>query len=115
MREVTATEILDPTAYAGLREAFREQIIEYKRSRRVELGPKLTFVFENRRTVRWQIQEMVYVERIVDPDALAAEVAPEPAPVVQQAMNREEPPAPATTPTNPNGGMAVPAVVHVEA
>ena len=75
MREVTATEILDPTAYAGLREAFREQIIEYKRSRRVELGPKLTFVFENRRTVRWQIQEMVYVERIVDPDALAAEVA----------------------------------------
>ena len=47
--------------------------------------------------------------------APAAEVAPEPAPVVQQAMNREEPPAPVTTPINPNGGMAVPAVVHVEA
>ena len=74
MKGIQNEEILDASAYAGVREAFRAQIIKYKQSRRVAVGPSLTFLFENRRTVRWQIQEMVYVERIVDREAVAAEV-----------------------------------------
>ena len=74
MREIQVEEILAPDAYADLREAFRAEIIAYKQTRRIAVGPKLTFIFENRRTLRWQIQEMVYVERIFDPAAITAEV-----------------------------------------
>ena len=56
------------------RAAFRERVIALKGRRRVPLGPLMTLVFENRDTVRFQIQEMLRVERIVQPEKVQHEV-----------------------------------------
>jgi len=49
-------------AYERERDEFRRDVIELKRDRRVALGPIVTLVFENRTTIRFQIQEMARVE-----------------------------------------------------
>jgi len=56
------------------RAAFQERVIALKSRRRVPLGPLMTLVFENRDTVRFQIQEMLRVERIVQPDKVQHEL-----------------------------------------
>jgi hypothetical protein len=68
------SEILNLVEYEKVREARRRQIIELKRPRRVQVGRYLNFVFENRETVWFQIQEMVRAERLVDETKIAEEV-----------------------------------------
>jgi len=75
MRKVSPEEILDLTAYERIRPEFVQKTIELKRPRRVHVGEVLCFVFENRDTVIFQIQEMTRAERTVKPEAIAAEVA----------------------------------------
>ena len=75
MRKVAVSEILDLTRYEAIREATLADTIEMKKARRISVGHCLTFIFENRATVTFQIQEMVRTERIVREQAIAAEVA----------------------------------------
>jgi len=75
MRNVEPSEILDLTAYERIRADFVEKMIALKRPRRVHVGEDLCFIFENRDTVIFQIQEMTRAERTVDPEAIAEEVA----------------------------------------
>jgi hypothetical protein len=75
MKKVEPTEILDLTAYEKIRPGFLERMIELKRPRRVHVGEILCFIFENRDTVIFQIQEMTRAERSVSDAAVAAEVA----------------------------------------
>lgn len=63
MTKVERSEILPFQEYEPKREAIRARILEEKRKRRVHAGP-LTFLFENRDTIRYQIQEMVRAERM---------------------------------------------------
>jgi hypothetical protein len=63
-RRLTLADIEDIRAYERGREAFREQIIELKRKRRVPVGPLVTLLFENRQTIRFQVQEMARIERM---------------------------------------------------
>lgn len=63
MRKVTRDELLDLRVFDERRGELRPAVLEAKRVRRVHAGP-LTFLFENRDTVRWQIQEMLRVERL---------------------------------------------------
>lgn len=66
MRPIARAEVLNLYEYEKVREARRQEIIELKRRRRVTVGRYLSFVFENRATVWFQIQEMIRAERIVD-------------------------------------------------
>jgi hypothetical protein len=75
MRKVEAREILDLTSYEKIRAEFLERTIALKRPRRISVGAALCFIFENRDTVIFQIQEMTRVERTVSDEAIAAEVA----------------------------------------
>jgi Protein of unknown function (DUF3501) len=75
MRKVDPSEILDLTSYERIRPRFVEELIAHKRPRRIHVGELLCFVFEDRRTVIFQIQEMTRAERTVDPESIAAEVA----------------------------------------
>jgi hypothetical protein len=75
MRRVEASEILDLTSYEKIRSDFVKRMIELKRPRRVYVGEILCFIFENRDTVIFQIQEMTRAERTVSSDAISAEVA----------------------------------------
>jgi hypothetical protein len=63
---VQRDEILNLYEYEKVREARRQELIDLKRRRRVQVGRYLSFVFENRETVWFQIQEMIRAERIVD-------------------------------------------------
>jgi len=63
-RSLTLADIADTRAYEREREEFRTHVIEVKRRRRVHLGTVVTVVFENRDTMRFQVQEMARVERI---------------------------------------------------
>jgi Protein of unknown function (DUF3501) len=74
VRKVERSEIKDLVAYEKAREAMRAHVIEFKRHRRVAVGPNLTLLFENRETVLFQIQEMVRAERIVDDARIQEEV-----------------------------------------
>lgn len=74
MRPLEPTDILNLVEYEKVREARRRAIIELKTPRRVQVGRHLTFVFENRETVWFQIQEMVRAERIVDEGRIAEEI-----------------------------------------
>ncbi len=74
MRPVAVAEILDLVAYERVREARRRAVIALKERRRVHVGRYLSFVFENRETVWFQIQEMCRAERIVDEGRIADEV-----------------------------------------
>jgi Protein of unknown function (DUF3501) len=68
------SEILNLVEYEKVRDARRRRIVELKKARRIAVGRYLTFVFENRDTVWFQIQEMVRAERIVDDAKIAEEV-----------------------------------------
>jgi hypothetical protein len=75
MRPLGTDEILNLYEYEKVREARRRAIIALKAERRVGVGRYLSFVFENRETVWFQIQEMIRAERIVDDARVAEEIA----------------------------------------
>lgn len=64
-RKLVLADIADMRAYEREREDFRARVIELKRRRRVPLGTFISVVFENRETIRFQIQEMARVEKLV--------------------------------------------------
>jgi len=74
MNQLTPNDLLPPDEYERQREAYRQTIIDLKRRRRIGIGEKITMVFENRETLRFQIQEMIRVERIVDPKKVQEEL-----------------------------------------
>ena len=65
MKRVTRQEILDYVTYEEQRDKFRKKIMKIKELRRINVAGVLSFLFENTDTVRYQIQEMMRVERIV--------------------------------------------------
>lgn len=66
MREIEFGEIQNVLEYEKVREAARARNLEVTRHRRVSVGDRLTFLFENRETVWFQIQEMIRTECIVE-------------------------------------------------
>ena len=74
MRKLNFDDILGLERYERVRPEFRQRIIELKKHRRVAVGDHVTFVFENWETMRFQVQEMVRAERIVDLDKLRDEL-----------------------------------------
>ncbi|MCX8073464.1 MAG: DUF3501 family protein [Candidatus Binatia bacterium] len=72
---VTLDEIVGLQRYEEIRADVRRRIIELKKRRRVSVGDRVTFVFENHDTVWFQIQEMLRAEHIVDLDRVREEIA----------------------------------------
>ncbi|HEX3583522.1 MAG TPA: DUF3501 family protein [Thermoanaerobaculia bacterium] len=71
---ITRDEILDLGDYERRRDDVRASAIRARRERRVFLGPNATLSFENRETVRYQIQEMLRAERIAKPEEVDHEI-----------------------------------------
>jgi hypothetical protein len=72
--ELTLADVLDLRAYERVREDYRAQVIGRKRNRRVALGPIMTLVFECFDTVRFQVQEMARVEKIISDEGIQTEL-----------------------------------------
>lgn len=75
MKKVRREELLDYETFGDRRAELAPEVLREKALRRVHVGPYLTFLFENALTVRWQIQEMLRVERIVREAAIEHELA----------------------------------------
>jgi hypothetical protein len=72
--KIELKDVLNFFDYEKVRAEMRERVIELKRVRRVTVGRHLSFVFENRDTVLFQIQEMCRVERITDDAKIQDEI-----------------------------------------
>jgi hypothetical protein len=76
VRHLTADDLeLDLEAYGARRDAARAATIALKKVRRVSLGDVVTVLFESHATLRHQVQEMLFVEQITDPEAISEELA----------------------------------------
>jgi hypothetical protein len=72
--KLTLDDITDLRAYERERAEFRRSVIALKRRRRVGLGDLVTLVFENAATIRFQIQEMARVEKLISDEAIETEL-----------------------------------------
>lgn len=68
-------DLLDNARYEQVRARYRERMMTHKATRRVAVGDRVSLCFEDRETVRYQIQEMARAERIREPSRLAHELA----------------------------------------
>lgn len=60
---LTHTDILSLSEFEKIRSIKKSEIISLKKSRRLSIGPDITFYFENIQTIWWQIQEMLRIEK----------------------------------------------------
>ena len=75
MTAITRESLLSLEAYARERPAFRARVLEHKRPRTVQLGEHVTLLFEDELTVRYQIQEMLRIEKTFEEEGIRDELA----------------------------------------
>jgi hypothetical protein len=73
-RKLTLNDISDLRAYENERPDYLARIIDLKKRRRVSVGPFVTFIFENRETMRFQIQEMARAEKMIRDEQIREEL-----------------------------------------
>ena len=62
-KEVTKSDLMPIEEYSKKRKTIRKEIVNYKKNRRIPLGPHANFYFESYETMKAQIQEMLYIEK----------------------------------------------------
>ncbi len=72
--KITRESLLTLEAYAQARDEFRARVLEHKRPRTVHLVEHLTLVFEDELTLRYQVQEMLRVEKTFEPNGIQDEL-----------------------------------------
>lgn len=71
---ITRDQLLTLEAYAKIRQSSRPEAIAHRRLRSVALGEHMTLQFEDRHTIRRQIQEMLHIEKIFDEAGIQGEI-----------------------------------------
>ncbi|MGB9663382.1 MAG: DUF3501 family protein [Ignavibacteria bacterium] len=74
MKKIELKDIIPYHEYLKVRKEFQQKIIKLKKNRRVQVGENITFVFENRETVLYQIQEMIRLEKMIDEKVIVQEI-----------------------------------------
>lgn len=74
MPKITADSLMTLESYARERKEFRARVIAHKKQRTVHLGENVTLIFEDELTVRYQVQEMLRIERIFEEAGIRAEL-----------------------------------------
>jgi len=72
--KLTPADLMSLERYARERPAFRTRLLQHKAERQLAVGPNATWCFEDRLTVQYQVQEMLRVERIFEPQGIADEL-----------------------------------------
>ena len=62
-RQIEKKDLLSVDVYAESRKQIRKDLVEFKKNRRIALGPYATFYFESFETMIAQVQEMLYIEK----------------------------------------------------
>jgi hypothetical protein len=74
MAPISRTSLLTLEEYAKQRKAFRAKVIAHKKNRTVHVGEHVTLVFEDELTIRYQIQEMLRIERTFEEEGIQDEL-----------------------------------------
>jgi hypothetical protein len=74
MPQVSRDSLMTLEAYAKARPQFRSRVLEHKKLRSVRLGEHVTLLFEDELTVRYQIQEMLRIEKIFEEEGIEHEL-----------------------------------------
>lgn len=74
MSQIAKDSLLSLEAYAKQRKAFRERVMAHKKHRSIRVGEHVTLLFEDELTIRYQIQEMLRVERIFEESGIQSEL-----------------------------------------
>jgi hypothetical protein len=74
LRPITRADIKGPALYAGMRDAYLKRMIELKKARRIDVGPFVFLVFDNRFTLQMQVEEVCRIENLVRDDQIQAEI-----------------------------------------
>jgi hypothetical protein len=75
MQKLDRSNLWSLEEYAQKRDAFRAEVIEHKKPRRVPLSANATMYFEDFLTLKYQVQEMLRVERLFEPKEIDAELS----------------------------------------
>ena len=75
MEKLNPDELWSLEKYAQCRSEFRQEVLNHKQARRLSIGPNVSLLFEDRITIRYQVQEMLRVERIFEPQGIVEELA----------------------------------------
>jgi len=75
MNKLLASELLSLERYSRERAEFRARVIAHKRNRQVNVGPNTMWLFEDRLTVQYQVQEMLRTERIFEAEGITEELS----------------------------------------
>ncbi len=74
MKKLSIEDLWSLEEYSKRRPAFRAEAIDRKRARTVCVGPNVTFLFEDNLTIRYQVQEMLRIEKTFERDGIQAEL-----------------------------------------
>jgi len=74
MPQIARESLMTLEAYARQRKEFRAKVIEHKKQRTVHIGDHVTLQFEDELTIRYQVQEMLRIERIFEEEGIQDEL-----------------------------------------
>jgi hypothetical protein len=74
MPQIAPDSLLSLEAYARERNAYRSRVIAHKKLRTVHAGDAVTLIFEDEQTIRYQVQEMLRIERIFEEQGIRGEL-----------------------------------------
>ena len=74
MKKLTRQDLMSLEQYASERKRLRSEVIAHKQQRNVQVGPNMTWCFEDYTTIRYQVLEMLRAERIFESDGIQAEI-----------------------------------------
>lgn len=74
MTHLSHEDLYSLEEYARIRPEFRARVIEHKKHRRLPIGPHAALYFEDELTMQYQVQEMLRIEKIFEPDGIQDEL-----------------------------------------
>jgi hypothetical protein len=74
VKKLTRQDLMALEQYASERKRLRSEVIAHKQLRNVQVGPNMTWCFEDYTTIRYQVLEMLRAERIFESDGIQAEI-----------------------------------------
>jgi hypothetical protein len=75
MNKLVPADLFSLERYSRERVEFRARVMAHKKNRQVNVGPNTMWLFEDRLTVQYQVQEMLRTERIFEAEGIAEELA----------------------------------------
>ncbi len=75
MNKLKKSDLSSLEEYNSNREQFRDQVLTLKKDRKVQIGSNVTLLFENSDTIKYQVQEMLRIEKIFEQNGIEKELA----------------------------------------